>query len=70
MAYGGRNMRRQMRVLLMAVVALVAMAPRHTAAQVSVNVAYVYQEHTFAYRNGMIDSLRQDGAWMLSLIHI
>lgn len=64
MAYGGRNMRRQMRVLLMAVVALVAMAPRHTAAQVSVNVAYVYQEHTFAYRNGMIDSLRQDGAWM------
>lgn len=33
-------------------------------AQLSINVAYVGQEHTFDYRNGILDSLNQEGLWL------
>ncbi|MBR1766052.1 MAG: hypothetical protein IJ745_03300 [Bacteroidales bacterium] len=33
-------------------------------AQLSINAAYISQEHTFDYRNGSLDSLTQDGLWL------
>ncbi len=47
---------------------MAALAPVRLSAQVSVNVGYINQEHTFAYQNGTLDSLRQDGVWMKGAI--
>ena len=34
------------------------------SAQFSINAAYISQEHTFDYRNGILDSLTQEGLWL------
>lgn len=34
------------------------------SAQFSINAAYISQEHTFDYRNGILDSLIQEGLWL------
>lgn len=49
--------------VLVALVVAVAMGGK-ASAQVSINVGYMHQEHTFAYQNGVLDSMRQSDVWL------
>lgn len=50
-------------VSILGVVVLMAAFGR-VGAQLSINAAFISQEHTFDYRNGTLDSLTQEGLWL------